>query len=48
MVLVELELLRRQAFVDGAWADADSGDTFPVLNPATGDVWASGGIGGAW
>lgn len=47
MVLVELELLRGHAFVDGAWADADSGETFPVLNPATGDVWAIGGVGGA-
>jgi hypothetical protein len=35
---VELELLRRQAYVDGAWVDADSGETFPVTNPATGEV----------
>jgi hypothetical protein len=47
MVSVELELLRRQGFVDGADADADSDETFPVVNPATGDVWAIGGIGGA-
>jgi succinate-semialdehyde dehydrogenase/glutarate-semialdehyde dehydrogenase len=31
------DLLRRQAFVDGHWVDADSGATFPVLNPATGE-----------
>ena len=26
--------------MDGKWVDADSGETFPVLNPATGDVVA--------
>ena len=40
MTAVEVPLLRRQAFVDGEWADADSGETFPVTNPATGDVLA--------
>jgi succinate-semialdehyde dehydrogenase / glutarate-semialdehyde dehydrogenase len=34
------QLLRRQAYVDGSWLDADSGDTFPVTNPATGEVLA--------
>jgi succinate-semialdehyde dehydrogenase/glutarate-semialdehyde dehydrogenase len=33
-------LLRRQAFVDGAWIDADDGATFVVDDPATGDVLA--------
>src|SRR6476660_4764836 len=37
---VEVPLLRRQAFVDGKWVDADSGETFPVLDPATGDTVA--------
>jgi succinate-semialdehyde dehydrogenase/glutarate-semialdehyde dehydrogenase len=37
---VELPLLRRQAFVDGRWVDADSGATFPVVNPATGETIA--------
>jgi succinate-semialdehyde dehydrogenase/glutarate-semialdehyde dehydrogenase len=37
---VELPLLRRRAYVDGRWVDADSGETFPVLNPATGEVVA--------
>ena len=37
---VELPLLQRQAYVDGAWVDADSGETFPVVNPATGEVVA--------
>jgi succinate-semialdehyde dehydrogenase/glutarate-semialdehyde dehydrogenase len=34
------ELIRRQAYVDGEWVDADSGATFPVVNPATGGVIA--------
>ena len=37
---VELPLLQRQAYVDGAWVDADSGETFPVVNPATGETVA--------
>ena len=37
---VELPLLQRQAYVDGKWVDADSGETFPVVNPATGEVVA--------
>jgi len=37
---VELPLLRRQAYVDGRWVDADSGATFPVLDPATGETVA--------
>jgi succinate-semialdehyde dehydrogenase/glutarate-semialdehyde dehydrogenase len=37
---VEVPLLRRQAYVDGAWVDADSGATFAVLNPATGETIA--------
>ncbi|MHA1529064.1 MAG: NAD-dependent succinate-semialdehyde dehydrogenase [Alphaproteobacteria bacterium] len=30
-------LLEGRSFVDGAWIDADSGATFPVTNPATGE-----------
>jgi succinate-semialdehyde dehydrogenase / glutarate-semialdehyde dehydrogenase len=37
---VEVPLLRRQAYVDGTWVDADSGETFPVVNPATGETLA--------
>jgi succinate-semialdehyde dehydrogenase/glutarate-semialdehyde dehydrogenase len=37
---VEVPLLRRQAYVDGSWVDADSGETFPVLNPSTGETLA--------
>ncbi|HJU47788.1 MAG TPA: aldehyde dehydrogenase family protein, partial [Gaiellaceae bacterium] len=40
MTSVASELLRTQAYVDGAWADADSGETFPVHNPATGEIVA--------
>jgi succinate-semialdehyde dehydrogenase/glutarate-semialdehyde dehydrogenase len=38
--LADPELFRTKAYVDGAWVDADSGETFPVTNPATGDVIA--------
>ncbi len=40
MTAVESDLLRRQAYVDGRWVDADSGATFPVVNPATGETVA--------
>ncbi len=34
-------LLRRQAYVDGRWIDADGGGTIEVTNPATGEVLAT-------
>jgi succinate-semialdehyde dehydrogenase/glutarate-semialdehyde dehydrogenase len=40
MTAVESELLRRQAYIGGSWVNADSGATFPVLNPATGETIA--------
>ena len=40
MTVVALPLVRRQAYLDGAWVDADSGETFPVVNPATGETIA--------
>jgi succinate-semialdehyde dehydrogenase / glutarate-semialdehyde dehydrogenase len=40
VTVVALPLLRNQGYVDGRWIDADSGETFPVTNPATGDVIA--------
>ncbi len=40
VTVVEPALLRRQTFVDGEWIDADSGRTFPVTNPATGETIA--------
>jgi succinate-semialdehyde dehydrogenase/glutarate-semialdehyde dehydrogenase len=33
-------LLRSGAYIDGGWSDADSGETFEVLNPATGELLA--------
>ncbi|MER3409608.1 MAG: succinate-semialdehyde dehydrogenase (NADP(+)), partial [Thermoleophilia bacterium] len=40
MTVVESSLLRPQAYIDGQWVDADSGATFPVVDPATGEVVA--------
>ncbi len=37
---VQTDLLRTQAYVAGEWIDADSGATFPVLDPATGETLA--------
>ena len=31
-------LFRQQAYIDGAWCNADSGATFGVDNPATGEI----------
>src|SRR5260370_8964237 len=31
-------LFRQQCYIDGRWADADSGKTLPVNNPATGEI----------
>jgi len=36
--LKDAALFRQQAYVDGKWADADSGKTVNVTNPATGEV----------
>ena len=36
MELVDQDLLRSQAFIDGAWCDADDGRSFAVRDPATG------------
>ena len=38
--LSDPSLLRTQAFINGEWVDADSGETFPVYNPATNEVIA--------
>ncbi len=40
MQLDDPTLLRTQAFVDGAWIDADHAKSFPVVNPATGETIA--------
>ncbi|MDX1709726.1 MAG: NADP-dependent succinate-semialdehyde dehydrogenase [Rhodovibrionaceae bacterium] len=36
--LNDSKLFRQQAYIDGSWADADSGETIEVTNPATGEV----------
>ena len=38
MQLKDASLFRQQAYVDGAWIDADSGATVTVDNPATGET----------
>lgn len=40
VTMLETDLLRTRAYIDGTWADADSGETFPVLNPSTGETIA--------
>ena len=40
MTAVESELVLEQGFVAGAWVDADAGETFDVVNPATGEAIA--------
>jgi succinate-semialdehyde dehydrogenase / glutarate-semialdehyde dehydrogenase len=37
MELKDQSLFRQQCYIDGGWADADSGETQPVFNPATGE-----------
>src|SRR5438132_11200060 len=36
--LKDPSLFRQQCYIDGRWADADSGKSIPVNNPATGEV----------
>jgi succinate-semialdehyde dehydrogenase / glutarate-semialdehyde dehydrogenase len=40
MTTLQSDLVLRQGYIDGGWVDADSGATFPVRNPATGEVIA--------
>jgi len=40
MKITDNGLLRSRAYIDGQWAPADSGETFQVLDPATGSVVA--------
>ncbi|HJV84082.1 MAG TPA: NADP-dependent succinate-semialdehyde dehydrogenase [Noviherbaspirillum sp.] len=39
--LKDPSLLRQQAYINGKWCDADSGKSFPVTNPATGETIGS-------
>ncbi|MBV8375503.1 MAG: aldehyde dehydrogenase family protein, partial [Verrucomicrobia bacterium] len=38
--LNDSDLFRQQAYIAGCWCDADNGKSFPVTNPATGEVLA--------
>jgi succinate-semialdehyde dehydrogenase/glutarate-semialdehyde dehydrogenase len=38
MNLSDKSLFRQQSYIDGAWCDADSGETIDVRNPATGET----------
>ena len=38
MQLKDTQLFRQQAYIDGQWLDADSGQTIAVNNPATGEI----------
>ncbi|MGI9200797.1 MAG: aldehyde dehydrogenase family protein, partial [Woeseiaceae bacterium] len=40
MQISDKALLKTQAYVDGQWIDADSGETLAVLNPANGETVA--------
>jgi succinate-semialdehyde dehydrogenase/glutarate-semialdehyde dehydrogenase len=40
MNISDISLLKTKAYVAGSWIDADSGETLPVLNPATGETIA--------
>ena len=46
MTALQSDLVLRQGYIDGAWVDADSGATFAVTNPATGDVDGRGAAHG--
>lgn len=35
------ELKKYQMYIDGAWSDAEGGETFDSFNPATEEAWAS-------
>ncbi len=39
--LKDPKLFREQCYIDGAWAPASGGKTFPVTNPATGETLGS-------
>ena len=38
MKIIDQDLLKTKAFIDGKWTDSDNRSTFPVINPATGEV----------
>jgi succinate-semialdehyde dehydrogenase/glutarate-semialdehyde dehydrogenase len=38
MKLKDSSLFRQQCYIDGAWVDADGGETIPVTNPSNGET----------
>src|SRR6478672_1200736 len=40
LLIDDTELLRDRGYIDGAWVRADAGATFPVHDPASGEVLA--------
>ena len=40
MQISDQGLLKSKAYINGEWCDADSGETFPILNPANGEAIA--------
>ena len=38
MQISDQALLRNQAYIDGHWCDADSGESLPIFNPANGET----------
>jgi succinate-semialdehyde dehydrogenase/glutarate-semialdehyde dehydrogenase len=40
LLLNDLDLFRQQSYIGGLWCDADDAKTFPVNNPATGELLA--------
>ena len=38
--LNDLDLFRQQSYIGGRWCDADDAKTFPVTNPANGELLA--------
>jgi succinate-semialdehyde dehydrogenase/glutarate-semialdehyde dehydrogenase len=40
MQISDQALLKTQSYIGGKWVDSDSGETFGVTNPATGEIIA--------
>ena len=38
MMLKNKDLLKNKAYINGAWVDAKSGESFEVVNPSSGEV----------
>jgi succinate-semialdehyde dehydrogenase/glutarate-semialdehyde dehydrogenase len=45
--LKDTSLFKQQLFIDGHWVDSDKSETYPVFNPANGELVANMASGGA-